>query len=335
MHCDASSCEPLSGCSRRTGPGTSVRPVAADRFLVQTVRERLRAAADAGRAPQMQAYMKSAMPYLGVPVPRVRAIVRTEAKSRPPASTEQLVQTASMLWREARFREERYAATALTGMPAARHLQNLTLLPLYREMITTGAWWDHVDEVSHRVGALLAAYPDDVAPVIVEWAHDEDRWLRRCSVICQLGRRQATDTRLLSEAIEANLDDRDFFLRKADRLGTARLRENRSGLGTRIRRRARRSAQPAVTAGGAQASELIRCATARRTAARPGPRPHRGQPLPPRRSGCGRAPAAQRECHRLAPRTQPLGVGEDVEEPDGLEQFAAAVRAPPRADRRR
>ena len=205
----------LIGLFPANRPGTSVRPVAADRFLVQTVREQLRAAADADRAPPMQAYMKSAMPYLGVPVPRVRAIVRAEAKSRPPASTEQLAQTASILWREACYREERYAATALTGVPAARHLQNVTLLPLYREMITTGAWWDHVDEVSHRVGALLDAYPDEVAPVIVEWAHDEDRWLRRCSVICQLGRKQATDIRLLSEAIEANLDDRDFFLRKA------------------------------------------------------------------------------------------------------------------------
>jgi 3-methyladenine DNA glycosylase AlkD len=33
-------------------------------------------------------------------------------------------------------------------------------------------------------------------------------------VICQLGSRERTDLTLLTEAIEANLDDGDFFLRK-------------------------------------------------------------------------------------------------------------------------
>ena len=32
------------------------------------------------------------------------------------------------------------------------------LLPLCTEMIVTGAWWDHVDGVSPRIGALLLAH---------------------------------------------------------------------------------------------------------------------------------------------------------------------------------
>jgi 3-methyladenine DNA glycosylase AlkD len=188
--------------------------VAADRIFVERVRVELRAAADPDRAPQMQTYMKSTMPYLGVPVPAVRALVRAEAKARPPASTEDLAATAGALWREAAHREERYAATALTAVPAARRLQTMALLPLYREMITTGAWWDHVDEVAHRVGALLVAYPDELAPTIHDWARDPDRWLRRCAVICQLGLKDATDPDLLADAVRANLADRDFFLRK-------------------------------------------------------------------------------------------------------------------------
>ena len=49
--------------------------VTTDRVLVDTIRARLAAEADPVRAPQTQAYMKSEMPYLGVPLPRVRAIV--------------------------------------------------------------------------------------------------------------------------------------------------------------------------------------------------------------------------------------------------------------------
>ncbi len=46
------------------------------------------------------------------------------------------------------------------------------------------------------------------------WATDPDRWLRRTAVICQLSARAGTDLDLLTDAIEANVDDPDFFLRK-------------------------------------------------------------------------------------------------------------------------
>ena len=153
--------------------------MAADRVLVERIRAGLHAAAVPDRAPQMQAYMKSSMPYLGVRVPEVRAVVRAEAKVRPPASTEALAATSADLWRAATHREERYAASALTDIPAARRLQTMALLPLYREMITTGAWWDHVDEVSHRIGGLLVAFPAELAPTLREWARAPDKWLRR------------------------------------------------------------------------------------------------------------------------------------------------------------
>jgi 3-methyladenine DNA glycosylase AlkD len=42
-----------------------------------------------------------------------------------------------------------------------------------------------------------------------------DLWKRRISIICQLGFRDATDVALLYDCIEPNLDDREFFVRKA------------------------------------------------------------------------------------------------------------------------
>jgi 3-methyladenine DNA glycosylase AlkD len=181
--------------------------------VVRAIRQRLRDLAEPERAPAMQAYMRSTMPFLGVRVPVVRSVVREAARQHPPGDLKELEVAAEVLWREATVREERYAASGLTGLPLARGRPEL--LPLHHEMIVTGAWWDHVDEVAHRVGATLLAHPDDVAPLLRSWARDDDLWLRRCAIIGQLGLRERTDVGLLSDAVDANLADREFFIRKA------------------------------------------------------------------------------------------------------------------------
>ena len=82
--------------------------------------------------------------------------------------------------------------------------------------MVTGAWWDHVDEVaSHLVGGVLAGHRDDVTPVMRAWAVDDDLWVRRTSVLCQLNHPTDTDVDLLRDVVEANVDDRSFWLRKA------------------------------------------------------------------------------------------------------------------------
>ena len=47
------------------------------------------------------------------------------------------------------------------------------------------------------------------------WARDDDLWVRRTAVLSQLRCKAETDTDLLHDVIEANLDDRSFWLRKA------------------------------------------------------------------------------------------------------------------------
>nr|WP_243850220.1 DNA alkylation repair protein [Modestobacter marinus] len=169
----------------------------------------MRAAADPARGRGMQAYLKTAEPCLGVRLPEVRRIVRAAAEKAPP----DVESAAGRLWREASAREERHAALALTGLPVARG--DLSLLPLYREMITTGAWWDLVDGVQPRVRDLLLAHPAQLRPVLQGWARSPDRWLRRSAVIAQLGARERTDTALLAEVVEVNAADPEVFVRKA------------------------------------------------------------------------------------------------------------------------
>ncbi|MDR6867297.1 3-methyladenine DNA glycosylase AlkD [Microbacterium resistens] len=179
--------------------------------LVIEIRAALRQAADPALAPGQQAYMKSTMPFLGVRVPAARATTRRLARGVKDAGV--LRAAALTLWREAGFREERYAATELMGLRPVRG--RLDAIEVHEEMIRTGAWWDHSDEVAHRLAETLDAHPIETTALLRRWLADEDFWIRRVAIIAQLGRKDRTDLALLVEAIETNIDDREFFIRKA------------------------------------------------------------------------------------------------------------------------
>jgi len=168
------------------------------------------------KAPEMQRYMKSEMPFRGVPSPERRALGKRLFAEHVLSDVDAWRATVLSLWRDAEYREERYLAMDLTGQRRYAMWQAPTLLPMYEEMIVTGAWWDYVDELaSRRVGPLLRAHRTEIDPIMRRWATDPDLWRRRTSIICQLGAKEDTDTDLLTYSIEANIGDRDFFIRKA------------------------------------------------------------------------------------------------------------------------
>jgi 3-methyladenine DNA glycosylase AlkD len=184
--------------------------------MVDEIRTALAAVADPAKAAPMQAYMKSAMPNLGVQKPARVAALRPVLRDHRLPDRDTWEDTVRLLWDEAEYREERYAATDIARYRSyGVWATDVSSLPLYDYLIVSGAWWDHGDEIAIRlVGPLVRLHPEQVAPVMRRWARDPDRWRRRASVICQIGSRDATDTALLTECILANIDDPDFFLRK-------------------------------------------------------------------------------------------------------------------------
>jgi len=200
----------------------------ADVDLVLTVRSALAAAADPDRAPGMQAYMKSAMPYLGIAAPTLRSVLRPILNEHPLPDEETWQATVLELWDGARFREERYAALAVARHRHHREHQQVHTLDLYEHLVRTGAWWDLVDETAgHLVRDLLLHHRQQVTPVMRSWAVSDDLWVRRSAIICQVGARDQCDQALLAAVVEDNLDGstrttpalsphgREFFIRKA------------------------------------------------------------------------------------------------------------------------
>jgi 3-methyladenine DNA glycosylase AlkD len=183
--------------------------------LALAVREELRAAADPSRAPVMQAYMKSAMAYYGVSAVPLRAVCRRAFAEHLLNNQAEWRAAIRELWFEATHREERYAALELAGASRYRAYRTLDMLPLWEELIVSGAWWDLVDGLaSHQIGELTRTHLAEMKPTMLAWARDPDMWKRRTAIICQIGSKDRTDLELLYGGIEPNLADKEFFIRK-------------------------------------------------------------------------------------------------------------------------
>ncbi len=183
--------------------------------LVAALRAELARVADPVKAESMRAYMKSAMPYLGVAMPQARTVTRRISGECPLATFAEWRAAILTLWRAAEYREERYAAIELAGDRRYRMYQTLEALPIYEELIVDGAWWDFVDAVASLVGGLLSASPEPMRTEMLAWSRDAVMWKRRAAIISQRNHGAATDEALLFACITPNLSDRAFFIRKA------------------------------------------------------------------------------------------------------------------------
>lgn len=181
--------------------------------VVLAARTALAERADPVKAVAMRAYMKSTMPYRGVASPGVKATVAAVVAEYPLTARDAWRDAGLRLWREAEFREERYVSLGILGHRRYAHWRDSSMLPVYEELVSSGAWWDFVDEIASRhVGPILLAERTIVTPVVRGWITSPDMWLRRTSIICQLGAKDAVDLELLTDAIEANASDREFFV---------------------------------------------------------------------------------------------------------------------------
>jgi 3-methyladenine DNA glycosylase AlkD len=185
-------------------------------MLLPRLRRALRQAGDPVKAPVMQAYMKSAMPYHGVPTPLLRQVCKAMFADVQYSAAAQWQSLILEIWRGARFREERYACLYLAGDKRARSFQTPVAMRMYEELIVTGAWWDYVDDIAaHRIGPILEDYPKPMRRKMLSWSRSNHLWKRRTAILCQLGFKGDTDLGLLYACIEPSLGSGEFFLRKA------------------------------------------------------------------------------------------------------------------------
>lgn len=180
---------------------------------VRHVQSALSALADPEKAVEMQAYMKTDMPFYGVQKPGRSSVLRSLRKEFAPQTHDEYLDLSTVLW-ELPHREEKYLAQGVAT--SFRRFIVPDSLDLYARFIVEGAWWDFVDETAtHLIRELVLDYPSAIWPIVDAWNEDERMWLRRTSILCQIGARDRTDTGRLFGYCLTRASEKEFFIRKA------------------------------------------------------------------------------------------------------------------------
>lgn len=169
--------------------------------------------ADPAKAVPMKKYMRDQFEYLGTKSPQGALLLREHIKEHELPPLDKLDMIVRELWSLPQ-REFQYAALSLMGKLEMKVDEDFISTIEYA--ITTKSWWDTVDILAgHSVGSQFQRFPKVKEKYLKKWRKSDDFWLRRTTLLFQLGYKKETDFDLLCEIIKENLDSDEFFINKA------------------------------------------------------------------------------------------------------------------------
>ncbi len=164
------------------------------------------------QAVQLAAYMKNKFPFLGIKKP-LRAELSKPFLKQKLSGEEELQKLVSDLWD---FKEREYQYVAIEFLYRQRKLLTIDSIPFLEKLIVAKSWWDTVDALAARiVGPLLLNYPLVMKAEILPWIASDDLWLNRSAIIFQLKYKAEIRLDILTDAIEAHTESKEFFHAKA------------------------------------------------------------------------------------------------------------------------
>ena len=168
--------------------------------------------ANADNAEAMKAYMKGRFEFYGIKSPERRELQKQFlAENALPIPFDPEVFLT--LWKADQREYQMFGLDVLRKQAKKVSENDLVLI---EELITTKSWWDTVDGLASWIcGPYFMKFPTRVRPITDAWAVSENMWLRRTSIIFQLGYKEKTDVKILIDHIEKNLGSNEFFINKA------------------------------------------------------------------------------------------------------------------------
>ena len=165
------------------------------------------------KASGMAKYMKNLFPFVGINSPERKNMVAELRKDFKPKNAQELKNWVSLLWE---MPEREFQYVGMDYLQKDVNLLEIEDIAYFEFLITTKSWWDSIDLISgNYLGKFLIKYPEIFEETVVLFSKNENMWLNRAAIICQLSYRERTNTDLLERAIVPHLESKEFFHQKA------------------------------------------------------------------------------------------------------------------------
>jgi 3-methyladenine DNA glycosylase AlkD len=180
---------------------------------VKSIRKLFTQHADPKKAAPMKRYMRDQFEYLGIKVPEMGNLLKQHIREHGLPPLTDLDPILRDLWALPQ-REFQYAANGLLekfdGQLPPEFIDTLEYL------LITKSWWDTVDTIATgTLGVHFKRYPKVRKKYLARWRKSDNFWLRRATILFQLGYKKDTDFELLCAIIRENLGSQEFFINKA------------------------------------------------------------------------------------------------------------------------
>jgi len=169
--------------------------------------------ANPAQAGPMKKYMRDQFEYLGIKSPQATVLLRKHINEYGLPPLDHLDIILRELWA---LPQREFQYTAITLASKLEKKIEPEFINTIEYLITTKSWWDTVDALAgHAVGSQFKRFPAVKEKYIKKWRKSENFWLRRTTLLFQLGYKKETDFDLMCELIRENLGSDEFFINKA------------------------------------------------------------------------------------------------------------------------
>lgn len=162
---------------------------------------------------EMKRYMKDKFDFYGIKAPDRRKLVKEYLKKENRPAYENLDIVTKKLW-QLPHRENQYFTVELLQKYNKEFEEEI--IKLFEYMITNKSWWDTVDAISKKiVGEYFKIYRKNIDKYMEKWINSDNIWLKRTTLLFQLGYKEKTDEKLMFELIGRLKNEDEFFVQKA------------------------------------------------------------------------------------------------------------------------
>ena len=169
--------------------------------------------ADPAQAAPMKRYMRDQFEYLGIKSPKFSELMKRHIAEHGLPPIAELDLMVRELWLLPQ-REFQYIATSFSERLNEQLPRNY--IKTLENMLVNKSWWDTVDSIAGSiVGVHFRRFPDVREQYLAKWRKSDNFWLRRTTLLFQLGYKKETDFPLLCDLIRENLGSKEFFINKA------------------------------------------------------------------------------------------------------------------------